>query len=188
MEMTAAQPSLLAFDVPLPQSPTIQLREWTLDDLSVVQSACADPDIHRFTSMPDPSYAQAWLEEQPEQRAAGAALRLAIVDTSSQRIVGNIAFIGFEWKHARGEIGYWTLPTARGHGIAGQSLTLFTDWAFKALPLERIDLFTSTDNVGSKKVADAAGYQFEGTLRSFSVYRGVRLDLDLYARLRTDIV
>ena len=77
-------------------------------------------------------------------------------------------------------------PFARGRGIATDALKLLTRWAFDQLGLQRLQLKADPDNAASQRVAEKAGYQREGLLRSSFVVRGRRSDSVLYSRLPTD--
>src|ERR671930_475884 len=77
-------------------------------------------------------------------------------------------------------------PPARGKGIATRSLELLTRWGFDGLELIRIELIIDVENDGSARVAERAGYSFEGVLRSKHVKDGLRADLGVWSRLRTD--
>jgi RimJ/RimL family protein N-acetyltransferase len=60
-------------------------------------------------------------------------------------------------------------------------------WAFDYLPLERLQLSIHPANVASKRVADKAGFRYEGTLRSLELIRGERVDGCVYSLLRADL-
>jgi [ribosomal protein S5]-alanine N-acetyltransferase len=180
-------PNSIDVSPPYPEDGTIFLRPWTLDDQEFVFMACADGAIHQYTSMPDPSEkaARDWIQSQPKRRQEGTAVHFAVTD-SKQRVVGNVGFVDFVWKYQRAEVGYWVLPAHRGNGYAERALRLLGDWAFAALPLARIDLFTDIENEATKRVATRARYTYEGRLRSFRTYRGQRVDLDVFSLLPSD--
>lgn len=170
-----------------PHSDRLFLRPWTHSDLATILTACSDPTIQRFTTMPPPTRdsASAWLDQIPERWRARESLHFAVLGEDGE-VVGNVGFVHFCWEHRRGEVGYWTLDRFRRRGYARESLQLISAWAFGSLELARIDLFTDVTNAASRAVAVRAGYQYEGTLREFRRYRGVALDLALYARLADD--
>ena len=85
------------------------------------------------------------------------------------------------------ELGYAVAEAARGRGVATQALRLLTDWAF-AEGILRAELIISPDNEGSKRVAERAGYVYEGLLRSKYFKGGRREDQEIWSRLPTDPV
>jgi ribosomal-protein-serine acetyltransferase len=58
------------------------------------------------------------------------------------------------------EIGYWLSEKFAGQGIATKSTIALTNFGFNTLNLPRIVIRADVDNIGSKKVAEKAGYQF----------------------------
>jgi RimJ/RimL family protein N-acetyltransferase len=86
-----------------------------------------------------------------------------------------------------GEIGYWCAPWARGQGVMSAAVRLVRDWAFDELGLERLELTTDVDNVGSQRVAAAAGFHREGVMRGYLAVRGRRSDDVLFGMTRTDL-
>lgn len=51
-----------------------------------------------------------------------------------------------------GEVSYWVDAGARGRGVATRALRLLSDWAFAALELSEIGLWTHVDNAASRFV------------------------------------
>ena len=84
------------------------------------------------------------------------------------------------------ELGYVIAPSARGRGVATRALELLTEWAFETLGALRAELIISVENHGSKRVAQRAGYQMEGVLRSTHFKQGLRADVEIWSRLPTD--
>jgi RimJ/RimL family protein N-acetyltransferase len=58
-----------------------------------------------------------------------------------------------------GAVGYWVAASARGRGVATRALRLLSDWAFAALELSEIRLWTHVDNAASGLVAERAAYR-----------------------------
>ena len=84
------------------------------------------------------------------------------------------------------ELGYTVTPSARGRGVATEGLLLLTEWAMRELDPLRIQLQISADNPGSKRVAERAGYVYEGTLRSVHFKQGIREDVEVWSRVAGD--
>jgi ribosomal-protein-alanine N-acetyltransferase len=70
--------------------------------------------------------------------------------------------------------------------VATRAVQLITSWSFDHLRLERIELLIQPENTGSARVAERAGYRFEGVLRSKHVNNGRRADFGVWSRLRSD--
>jgi RimJ/RimL family protein N-acetyltransferase len=68
-----------------------------------------------------------------------------------------------------------------------RSVHLLCDWIFDELEIERIGIHVEPDNAPSRAVAEAAGFQFEGVLRSFFINKGRRRDAAFYSLLREEM-
>jgi RimJ/RimL family protein N-acetyltransferase len=66
-------------------------------------------------------------------------------------------------------------------------VALLTRWGFDELGLERIELRIDSANAASVRVAERAGYCLEGVLRSKHFKEGLRTDLGIWSRLRSDV-
>jgi [ribosomal protein S5]-alanine N-acetyltransferase len=84
----------------------------------------------------------------------------------------------------RATAGYPISPLHRGRGIATSALQALTSFAWTIPALCRVELYTEPWNTSSIRVAEAAGYQHEGLLRSHQEIGGSRRDMLLYATTR----
>jgi RimJ/RimL family protein N-acetyltransferase len=168
----------------------VALRAFTPDDIGWVTEACSDPAIPRFTLVPEPyeaAHAREWIDGLPGERARRDALQLAITAAEGGEPLGAVGLLRLSWPHARGEIGYWVAPWARGRGVARRAVRLLARHAFDALGLQRIEIVPYVDNPASQRVAEKAGARREGVLRSYFLARGVRHDCVMYALLPEDL-
>jgi RimJ/RimL family protein N-acetyltransferase len=102
-------------------------------------------------------------------------------------MVGNVSLFAIEVDDAVAKIGYRVLPAARGRGVARQMVDAVTRWAFAERGLARVQLEHAVANTPSCRVAAAAGFVLEGTLRSaYAVPEGGREDCHVHGRLATD--
>ena len=69
--------------------------------------------------------------------------------------------------HGSAEVGYWTHPTARGHGVMSEAVRRAVGWALRSvdesgLGLRRLLLRASVPNAASRHVAESAGFRQTG--------------------------
>jgi RimJ/RimL family protein N-acetyltransferase len=176
----------ITLPAPMLRASGVALRPWVEADMPVLLDMARDPDVIRFTSVPDPytsDAARLWLALQPARLRAGDGVAFAVVEPPDDRPLGAI---GVRVLHGRGiaEIGYHVAPGARGRGLATAALRLLSEWAMDALPVARLQLTTHLDNPASQRVAEKAGYLREGVLRAWTEQRGRRVDLIMYSLLR----
>jgi RimJ/RimL family protein N-acetyltransferase len=173
---------------PLRQGP-IALRPWQEGDLGVMVAICRDPDVARFTRVPDPyseADARAWIDAQPGRLEAGEGLTLAITEGGGAP-VGSMALRIDEGDREIAEAGYMVAAAARGRGVATTALRLASRWALRDVGIARVHLTTHLDNAASQRVAERAGFQREGVLRSWEELRGERVDLVIFSLVGADL-
>ncbi len=174
---------------PLVESPTA-LRPWRDEDAPGIVVACQDPDISRWTRVPWPygeADARAYMLSRHDaiRTATGAPFAIVRADDDTQ-LLGSIALLGFEWEHARCEVGYWLSRDARGAGHATRALRLICRWAFEQLGVERVGLIAATGNPASQRVAERSGFVREAVLRSYLVGRDGRQDMVMFSLLASE--
>ena len=125
-----------------------------------------------------------FIARQPGLRARGEFLGLAVTDASRRPFLGHVMLHTVAWRHKRGEVGYWLVPEARGHGVGHTAVSLLVDWAFETLELDRIEITTTPDNAPARALAQSLGFEQEGVMVSRNLERGRRVDVVLLARLR----
>lgn len=92
----------------------------------------------------------------------------------------------YDWKAKQTEFGYLLGKTYTGKGIVTRATRKMTDYAFKELGLNRIEIRCGTGNTSSRAVAERLGYVHEGILRqSFRLYDQF-IDTALYSMLASD--
>jgi RimJ/RimL family protein N-acetyltransferase len=180
--------------VPLPSWPTtppacgpVVLREFTDEDAHLGVESGADPYIPLIGTLPafpTDEEALAWVHRQRGRLAEGAGFSFVIADAGTGRAVGAIGLWLRNLAAGRATAGYSVSPAHRGRGLAGSALLALTAFAWTIPDLHRIELYIEPWNTGSIRVAEAAGYQREGLLRSHQEIGGTRRDMLLHATVR----
>ncbi|MFE4517945.1 GNAT family N-acetyltransferase [Kitasatospora sp. NPDC056783] len=152
-------------------------------------AAAADPDIARWSPLAavGPVDPEVYLDRCDSLWADGTAAAFAITDAADGGLRGN-AYLGWTNRDdGVAMVGYWLLATARGRGLATRAATAVTRWGVEHAGVRRIELYHSVANEGSCRVAERAGFPYEGTLRgSYTYGGGVYTDEHLHARLASD--
>jgi ribosomal-protein-serine acetyltransferase len=92
-------------------------------------------------------------------------LRLNVLQKSDRLFVGVTSLHHINWSVPAFEIGYWLRTTLAGKGYASESVQGITDFAFRMLGAERMEIRCDLRNDRSAAVAQRAGYTLEGTIR-----------------------
>jgi RimJ/RimL family protein N-acetyltransferase len=163
----------------------LRLRPWRADDVDAVLAVQRDDAALRLWAggVTDRPEAEALLRRLmfQENRASWA------VTDSSAELLGGISLHSVDVVQNDASIGYWTAPAARGRGVAAAAVDAACRWAFAELPVDRIELCHAVENRASGRVAEKAGFTYEGRLRrSFRYGDGIKHDELLWGRLAAD--
>ncbi|WP_197093957.1 GNAT family N-acetyltransferase [Nonomuraea sp. SBT364] len=120
-----------------------------------------------------------------ELQRSGQGRHLAMTDAEG-RIVGAISLFKTSWGAGTTEVGYGVHPLYRRRGFATEALRGLTAWVFSATRLRRIDLTANLDNLPSLRVAQKAGFTWEGVLRAAVLEDDGPHDLVMFGLLRDD--
>ncbi|MHB9861313.1 GNAT family N-acetyltransferase [Streptomyces sp. YIM S03343] len=164
------------------------LRTVGAGDTDAVYAAAQDPDIQRWTTIPSPylaEHAQNFTQQLvPDGWATGSVFTFGVFVPDGD-LAGMIGLTRHSLDTA--EIGFWATKEHRGHGYTAEAVTAVTRWAFTALSLDRIEWRAEVGNRPSRKVAENAGFTFEGTLRSAITNAGTRRDCWVASLLPSDL-
>lgn len=157
------------------------LRPWLDSDVEAVVEAYLDPDIQRWhvRSMTRDE-ALDWLRSWPDRWQAETGAGWAV--TRQHVVVGRVGLRTVNLAEALAEVGYWTMPAARGQHIASRAVRALSDWLLD-VGLHRLELNHSVRNPASCRVAAKAGFEYEGTRRQQGWHADGWHDMHLHARL-----
>jgi RimJ/RimL family protein N-acetyltransferase len=112
------------------------------------------------------AHAQGYVEANTvEGWRAGSGDSFAVVDSVSNDLLASIGIVRMDSDAKVAEVGYWTVPAARGKGVATQAVQIVSRWVFEELGVERLEWLAAVGNEASRKVAEKAGFTIEGVLR-----------------------
>ncbi len=173
----------------------LRLRPFEASDAADVHDVWHDEEFVRTAPVGYP-YANADLEAAVEwctvgterRRRDGTGVEFAVEPRTGGRLVGHVALFGADRASGVAEIHYWTAPWARGNGYAAEAARGAAEWALRDLAYSRISLLVDVGNIASRRVAVAAGFPFEGVLRSAARTRdGDRTDVAVHSLIRPDL-
>lgn len=167
----------------------VLLRPFRIDDAPEVAVACNDPLTQKWLPLPNPytlEHARWYCETfAPGRRATGSGIAFAIEHDG--RLAGAIDLKRTDWASRTTEIGYWLAPWARGRGLMTEAVRVLTRWAIADQRFCRVELRVAPGNEPSQRVAIAAGYTREGTLRNAGWTNAARVDLDCFSFIDADL-
>jgi RimJ/RimL family protein N-acetyltransferase len=175
-------------DPPLADA-VVALRAWRDADVPAIVAGFSDPVVHRFSWPLERPYTEddAWdfLAAQEQERRAGTALNVALVEPGDDSVVlggGSIHAIDAERRCA--EVGYYLRPEGRGRGVATRATLLLAAHATHVLGVERLELTAAPDNEASMRVADRCGFTYERLILRHLPWKGGWRDTVVFALRR----
>ncbi len=84
---------------------------------------------------------------------------------SNGELVGGSGLHNANWDLRQFEVGYWGRTSRLGQGLITEGVKALAQYAMGALEANRVFLTTDENNHASRRLAERAGFEFEGTLR-----------------------
>lgn len=160
--------------------PTLRTDRLTLRKMSVDDSR----DMYDYARRPEVTKYLLWNEHESEQQSyehlcyiADAYKRGDYYDwgvtlTGSGKMIGTCGYTSFDFEHGRVEIGYVLNPDFWGQGIATEAVSALTEFAFKELNANRVEIHFIEGNNASLRVAEKCGMTLEGYLKQYMLIKG----------------
>ncbi|MBB4742588.1 RimJ/RimL family protein N-acetyltransferase [Actinoplanes octamycinicus] len=167
------------------ETPRLRLRPLEAGDAAGVQAVWNDRVFLRFAPVGF-RYAGAGLDRAVEWCSRGVD-GLAGVARENGRLACHVGLFDTDWSAMTTEIHYWTAGWARGRGFAVEAAAAVARWAVAQAGMQRVTLHADTRNEASLRVAQRAGFRFEGVLRNASWTRSGRGDLAVYSLIPADL-
>ncbi|AST91555.1 alanine acetyltransferase [Sutcliffiella cohnii] len=104
----------------------------------------------------------------------------------NKKIVGMAGYNMIDWMNRTTSIGYWIDQRYQGKGITTLVAYTLTDYAFKNLKLNRVEIRAAVQNKKSRAIPEKLGYQKEGRLKQAEWVNDRFLDHVLYGIVESD--
>jgi len=121
-----------------------------------------------------------------EMAEDGSGARLAIERISDGDFLGWCGLTRWNPEYRSASLGYCLDDAAWGNGYATEAARAVVQWAFDALPLNRVQAEADTRNTASARVLEKLGFVREGTLREDCVVNGEVSDSWVYGLIRRE--
>ena len=167
-----------------------KIRRWELSDARDLATALSNKKIqgNLRDGLPYPYTEQDGKEFISAMLAANENDTFAFAITVNGKVIGSIgAFRQGNIHRQTAELGYYIAEEYWGKGIMTEAVQLLCEYIFSHTDIIRIYAEPFAHNIGSCRVLEKAGFQYEGTLRSNAVKNGELLDMKMYARLRKEV-
>jgi RimJ/RimL family protein N-acetyltransferase len=152
---------------------------------------CMDLETRRYDPFPAPTL------ESLKERLAKSSSQLSDFQSArsffwfleqNDKIVSHVSLNNLNPMMMTADIGFGVVPSARGKGIATESIRLVTRKVFSESPVRKLIAFVHEDNLASRKALESAGYRQEGLFRESYVLNGLPANEAVYGVLRNESI
>lgn len=168
--------------------PSIQMRNIDIRDAHAYYTLYTAPEVTQY--LPDdmiPKSLNSAIEQMTNLFFRGRNIPYwAVVDQESDLLIGTCGFVNSDFHNKRLEIAYELHPQVWKKGIIHNSVKASLEYAFNKMDIKRVEAVTVIDNLQSQKVLEKAGFQLEGILRNYKLFRGKMIDVKMFAITEED--
>lgn|GEM_PF-1056323 len=172
-------------------TPRLHVRPHTPADADRVTEIFGDRLTQRwlpFSSEHGPINGRAWCGEMAaERRAMGQGDHYAIVRREDEQLVGCVWTKRTDWPARSTEVSFALASEARGFGFAAEAIDGLAIELIMRHEFGRIELRVAPGNTGSRRVAEKAGFHYEGLLRNAGYVHSGRVDLEMWSLVAADL-
>jgi RimJ/RimL family protein N-acetyltransferase len=145
----------------------VGLRPWRPADAAALAAAWSDPEIARWTAVPEDRSVDAaarWIAGWDERRRSGLALDLVVTPADDDAAV--LGEVGMAFLTDPPTMGWWVVRDARGRGVATAAVRRFVE-AFVTVA----EVVAEVDEANPASIAVARAAGFESVTRGRMVLR-----------------
>lgn len=172
-------------------TPRLQVRPVQEGDVPAVAEIFDDKQTLRWLPVPPESGgidAQAWCTEMAaERRGSGAGDHYAMIRREDDHLVGCVWTKRTDWAVLATEVAVAVAAPARGFGLAAEAVDALAIALLLEHGFERIELRVAPGNQASRRVAEKAGFTYEGLLRNAGCVHSGRVDLQVWSLVAADL-
>jgi RimJ/RimL family protein N-acetyltransferase len=172
-------------------TPRLHLRPLEIADAPDVDAILADRLTRRWLRLPAGDAVPdglAWCTGiAGRQRDTGDGDHHGILRREDGRLVGVLWTWRTDWTARATEVSFLVAPGARGYGVAAEAVDALAIALLLEHGFQRIELRVAPGNVAARRVAEKAGFVYEGVQRNAGYVHGGRIDLEIWSLVTDDL-
>ena len=166
------------------QTPRLILRKIVIEDAEDIFAYASDPQVSTYTlwaAHHSINQTYEYLNNLVFQTyRAGAGMYWGIVEKESSKLIGTCSLHNTPI-HRRAEMGYVLSRDYWGKGLMTEAAKAAIAFGFHVMQLLRIQAYCAVENIGSTRVLEKSGMQFEGILHNYVFTKNRSWDVRMYA-------
>jgi RimJ/RimL family protein N-acetyltransferase len=172
-------------------TPRLHVRRLEPEDAKAVSEIFTDRLTRRWLPFPvadAPIDGGAWCDEiAEERRSSGVGDHYGVVRRDDDIVIGSVWAKRTDWAARSTELVYAMTPGARGEGYATEAVLAVAMALLRGHGFHRVELRTVPGNAASRRVAEKAGFHYEGRLRDSAYVHSGRVDLEMWSLVTADL-
>jgi [ribosomal protein S5]-alanine N-acetyltransferase len=172
-------------------TPRLHVRPLEAGDAAAVDEILEDRLTRRWLPFPPdfgPLDGTSWCTNLvQERRESGDGDHYGVVRREDGRVVGCLWTRGTDRAACSTEVWYAIAAASRGYGIAAEALDALAIALILEHGFHRIEVRVASGNTGSRRVAEKAGFTYEGLLRNAGYVHSGRVDLAVWSLVASDL-
>jgi ribosomal-protein-alanine N-acetyltransferase len=174
------------------ETPRLQVRPLVGDDEKHVSQIFGDKLVRRWLPVAEDDElgfdGYEWCTELAvERRDSGAGDHYGIVRREDGRMVGCLWTKNTDWLSRSTEVSCAVAAEARGYGVAPEAIDVLAIALLLEHRFQRIELQVAPGNLSFRRVAEKAGFTYEGLLRNAGRLHSGRVDLEMWSLVAADL-
>jgi RimJ/RimL family protein N-acetyltransferase len=172
-------------------TPRLDVRPLSVTDASAVDGILADRAVQRWLPFPQdhpPVDGKAWCTIMAdERRESGEGDHYGIVRRQDGETIGLLWTRCTDWLYRTTEVCCAVAADSRGFGVAAEAVDALTIALVLEHGFQRVELRVAPGNTASRRVAEKAGFTYEGLLRNAGSVHSGRIDLEVWSLVAGDL-
>ena len=172
-------------------TPRLHVRPLEPGDASAVTEIFSDRQARRWLPVPSefgPVDGVTWCTGMAEdRRSSGSGDHYGVIRREDERLVACLWTKHTDWIAKVAEVSYAVAPAARGYGVAAEAVDALAIALLLEHGFQRVELRIAPGNVAARRVAEKAGFTYEGLLRNAGYLDSGRVDLEVWSLVAADL-
>jgi ribosomal-protein-alanine N-acetyltransferase len=172
-------------------TPRLHVRPLELADAAAADAILGDRQTRRWLPYPEefgPPDGMTWCTElAARQRDTGDGDHYGVLRREDSHLIGLLWTFRTDWSARTTEVSYAVAPAARGYGVAAEAVDALAIALLLEHGFQRMELRVAAGNNASKRVAEKAGFVYEGLQRNAGRVHGGRVDLEMWSLVAGDL-
>jgi len=172
---------------PILETERLRLRQLGPDDASSLFRIFSSEELTRYYGrfpLAELAEAEEMIERFRLLFEEKRGIRWGIEHKENAQLIGTAGFHAWAIAHNRAEIGYELDAEYQGKGYAHEALAAAIAYAFQDMGLNRIGALVYPENKASEKLLLRLGFQLEGLMKQYALFRNEYTDLNMFALLK----